>query len=269
MTSVTRYWLRYYVISFITIMVIGVIITLIIPANNILLNALQIIIVFGLWYLISPFIMMMLLKMRRENAEIQSLVKEVAEKLRIKTPRVYVSYVNFPNAVAFGNIFFRGMAVTYPLTTMLNQEEIKAVIAHELSHLKNKDPETLILALMGIDAIYVTLVYTAFNALGGIIFFVYLFILFPLFYAIHRHVEKRADITAVKNNREFAVPLQTALIKIAYLSNLMPSNLIKNLPELQVLFAKYDIMSMENRGISLFRTHPYLSDRLRYLSEYE
>ncbi|AWR97491.1 M48 family metalloprotease [Acidianus sulfidivorans JP7] len=263
---VTRYWLRYYLISFIVIAILDVIVSSIIEINIPFFYIIQIIIIFTAWYFISPLLMILLLKMKKSNSEIYNIVSEVSNQFKLKTPHVYVSYVNFPNALAFGNIFFRGMAITEPLMSFLNDEEIKAVIAHELSHLKNHDPETLILTLIGISSIYSFLIET-FPYLTALILLLYFFGFFPLFFAIHRYVERRADITAVKQGN-YAIPLQTALIKIAYLSDKIPYPILKNFPEFQILFMKYDIMN-ESSGIGLFATHPSISERLRYLSKYE
>ncbi|ARM76190.1 M48 family metallopeptidase [Acidianus manzaensis] len=263
---VTRYWLRYYLISFIVIAILDIVISSIIQINIPFFYIIQIIIIFASWYFISPLLMILLLKMKRSNKEIYDLVDQVARQFNLKTPRTYISYVNFPNALAFGNIIFRGMAITEPLLSFLNDDEVRAVIAHELSHLKNHDPETLILSLIGITSVYSFLIQT-FPSFTALIVLLYFFGFFPLFFAIHRFVEKRADLTAVKHGN-FSVPLQTALIKIAYLSDKVPYPILKNFPELQILFMKYDIMNQDT-GTGFFATHPSVSERLRYLSKYE
>ncbi|MFP3400149.1 M56 family metallopeptidase [Acidianus sp.] len=264
---VTRYWLRYYIISFASIAVIDVIVSSIVVSIP-FFYIFQIIMIFGLWYFISPFTMIALLKMRKGGEGLVEVVDKVSKKFGVKTPRVYISYVDFPNALAFGNILFRGMAVTSPLLDLLNDQELEAVIAHEISHLKNHDPEVLILSIIGINSIYSFLIYF-FSCYLSIIVIFYFLGLFPLFFAIHRRVEKRADITAVKKDRSYAIPLETALIKIAYLSDKLPSYVLKNFPELQILLMKYDIISSNYGNGGLFRTHPSLSERLRYLSNYE
>ncbi len=264
---VTKYWLRYYVISFASIAVIDIIISSIVVCIP-FFYVFQVVVIFGIWYLISPLIMIILLKMRKSGEGVTQIVDKVSKKFGIKTPRVYISYVDFPNALAFGNIFFRGMAVTLPLLDLLNDQELEAVIAHEISHLKNHDPETLILSIIGINSIYSILIYF-FPAYIGLIVALYFLGLFPLFFAIHRRVEKRADITAVKKDKSYAVPLETALIKIAYLNDKLPSYVLKNFPELQILLMKYDIISSNYGNRGLFTTHPSLSERLRYLSDYE
>ena len=73
-----------------------------------------------------------------------SLVDEVARSNGIETPKVYVANVNFPNAFAYGSpIAGKRVAITTPLLRILNKDELKAVLGHELGHLKHRDVEFL------------------------------------------------------------------------------------------------------------------------------
>ena len=59
-----------------------------------------------------------------------------------KTPRVFVADEPFPNAFAYGNyITGKRVAVTIPLINIATREELTAVIAHELGHLRHNDVE--------------------------------------------------------------------------------------------------------------------------------
>lgn len=72
------------------------------------------------------------------------LVKEVAYYNKMSPPKVYIADVPFPNAFAYGSpIAGKRVAITLPLLRMLNREEIKAVLGHELGHLKHKDVQLL------------------------------------------------------------------------------------------------------------------------------
>lgn len=263
---VTKYWLAYYLISFILIALLNLIIFSIIQLNISYLYLLQISLIFVIWYFISPFLMLSLFKIEIADPALYNLVEEVATQFKIKTPKVYILKADFPNALAFGNLFFKGIAFTKTILSFLNQEELKAVTAHEISHLKNHDPEILVLTLIGINDVYALLL-VLFPSYLPTIISIYLIGVFPLFFAIHRLIEKKADIAAAKTGH-YSLALQTALIKIAYLSDKIPHNILKNLSEFQILLMKYDIMNSYD-GIELFRTHPSLSRRLQYLTEYE
>ena len=59
-----------------------------------------------------------------------------------KTPRVFVADEPFPNAFAYGNyITGKRVAITLPLINIATPEELRAVIAHELGHIKHNDVE--------------------------------------------------------------------------------------------------------------------------------
>lgn len=73
---------------------------------------------------------------------VYNIVKEIAEKSGIRPPRVFISDDPFPNAFAYGNyITGKRVAVTRPLLDILTDDELKAVIAHEIGHIKHFDVE--------------------------------------------------------------------------------------------------------------------------------
>jgi len=62
-------------------------------------------------------------------------VKKEAKKADIKVPRLYLLDDYIPNAYSFGNT----VVLSLGLFEILNREEILAVVAHELGHIKNHD----------------------------------------------------------------------------------------------------------------------------------
>ncbi|MFP3157388.1 MAG: zinc metalloprotease HtpX [Caldivirga sp.] len=72
------------------------------------------------------------------------VVNEVAEANGIKAPKVYIADAPFPNAFAYSSpIAGKRVAITTPLLRILNKDEIKAVLGHELGHLRHRDVEFL------------------------------------------------------------------------------------------------------------------------------
>ena len=77
---------------------------------------------------------------REEEPRLYNTVERLAQKAGLPMPQVGVSEVPMPNAFATG----RGpsdaaVVATRPLLHMLNDDELEGVLAHELSHVKNRD----------------------------------------------------------------------------------------------------------------------------------
>jgi heat shock protein HtpX len=77
---------------------------------------------------------------RTEAPILYDAVESLASKAKIPTPKVYVIPKESPNAFATGrNEDHAAVAVTTGILKILNRDELEGVIAHELSHIKNKD----------------------------------------------------------------------------------------------------------------------------------
>ena len=75
-----------------------------------------------------------------ENPWLESVVKEMAKKSNLPTPKIAVTPDEEPNAFVFGRTAKSAeLAVTKGLLKKLNKKEIEAVIGHEIGHLKHKD----------------------------------------------------------------------------------------------------------------------------------
>jgi len=95
-------------------------------------------------YLISPAIVGWSMRIKwvteKEAPELHEMVAELAERARLPKPRVGISQLSIPNAFAFGRTQHDGrVCVTQGIMKLLNKEELKAVIGHELSHIKHRD----------------------------------------------------------------------------------------------------------------------------------
>ena len=75
-----------------------------------------------------------------QEPRLHSMVEEVAGMAGLPKPRVYIVENDAPNAFATGrNPKHSVVAVTTGIMRILNEDELKAVLAHELGHIKNRD----------------------------------------------------------------------------------------------------------------------------------
>ena len=78
-----------------------------------------------------------------ENGEFQNvtqIISHLIQKEKMPMPELYVIDSDQPNAFATGrNPKNAKVAVTTGILTLLNRDELEGVLAHELSHIKNRD----------------------------------------------------------------------------------------------------------------------------------
>lgn len=94
---------------------------------------------------------------------LQAVVDRLSEKSGIKMPKLGVADIPIPNAFAYGSpIAGNRVAVTRGLLETLEDEEVEAVLGHELGHLKHRDVQVMMLVsflpslvyLIGRSALY-------------------------------------------------------------------------------------------------------------------
>jgi heat shock protein HtpX len=75
-----------------------------------------------------------------EEPGLHRIVRELALRGGLPMPKVYVISNDAPNAFATGrNPQHAAIAVTTGIKQLLNEEELKGVLAHELSHIRHRD----------------------------------------------------------------------------------------------------------------------------------
>jgi heat shock protein HtpX len=99
-------------------------------------------------WLIAPYLIDAMYRVREvsqsEKPKLHKMIENLSQKSGIKKPRVMVANMPIPNAFAYGSpIAGTRVAVTSELLNTLDEEEVEAVVGHELGHLKHRDVQVM------------------------------------------------------------------------------------------------------------------------------
>lgn len=204
-----------------------------------------------------------------------AIVERLARRRNLPTPRVYIIADPAPNAFATGrNPEHAVVAVTEGIVRLLTEEELEGVIAHELSHVANRDmligaiAATMAGALMILARIFA---YSTFffgggrdDRDGGGLGALLMIILAPIAalliqMAISRSREYQADASAAELTGN-PLGLARALAKLQHGNEMVPM-------DAQPATAHMFTVSPLSGGglLSLFSTHPPIEDRIARL----
>ena len=159
-----------------------------------------------------------------EAPHIHQMVQELADAAGIPKPEIGLSEVNIPNAFAYGRSSRSGhIAITRPILGLLDRDELKAVIGHEMGHIKHNDMiVTAAVSVVPMICYYIALSFMfsgdSRNGSGiiiGILGYVFYLVGQILVLFISRTREYYADEASVEfGNRPAA--LVSALYKLSY-----------------------------------------------------
>ena len=204
--------------------------------------------------------------------EVVEIITRLSKKENMPVPELFVIQSDQPNAFATGrNPKKAKVAVTTGIMSLLNQDELEGVLAHELSHIKNRDILVSSIAAMLASAVSF-MSRMAFWGGGNRdrnmhpAFALIAFIAAPIAsliirMAISRTREFGADATGAEISGN-PLALASALEKIDRYSK-VPMNVN---PAVSQLFISDPLKSFAGRGMGrLFSTHPPTSERVARL----
>lgn len=247
---------------------------------------------------------------RTEAPELHRIIEELSVSAGIPKPKVAISNIDIPNAFAFGRTKKDGrVCVTQGLLNLLDIDELRAVLGHEISHIKHNDmivmtfisAVPLICYYIALSTLFSRNDNSAIYAVGFLAFIFYLLgQLLVLF--ISRVREYYADEGSV-NMGSRPEHLASALYKLVYGSATANEDEVKSIEGVKAFFANdissagkeieslsaldldkngaisYDELSnLRNRKtnistsdkfMELLSTHPNMLKRIKRLSELE
>ena len=242
----------------------------------------------AIWFIIAYFFHAAIIKAstgarnleRKENIRVYNLTENLCMSVGMKMPKLFVIDSPTLNAFASG-IDEQSFSVT--LTTgiiaKLNDQELEGVIAHELTHIRNKDVRLIVVSVIfvGIFAFIVDILFRSLNSgrrssreksdskltIIALVIAVVVYFFSILFkFALSRNREYLADAGAVELTKN-SQALASALRKISE-----NSNLEINSEDLKQSFIENNEKNRKSSLLSLgglFDTHPPIEKRIEIL----
>lgn len=211
-----------------------------------------------------------------QNSQIYLLVKELTSRANLPMPKVYIIDDNAPNAFATGrNHENAAVALTSGLINLMNENEIKAVVAHELGHIKHYDILTGSIAAVFAGALSLI---SNFAQLGTIknenrpnmITTIALAVIMPLVASIiQMSISRSREYEADRFSAITTQNPQWLIDALSKLENYSQNHaVLKNAdPQTAHMFIINPFGNVKSNLSNLFRTHPTTSDRIQKLKQ--
>lgn len=216
---------------------------------------------------------------REEEPRLYGIVENLVMKAGLPMPEVGVSDVPMPNAFATGrNPQNAAVVATRPLLNMLTDEELEGVMAHELSHVKNRDILVMTIASTMASlvsyvthmAIWAAMFNNSENGGGNLLLAIAADITLPIAAAliqlgVSRNREYLADESGARLTGK-PMALASALTKIE--SGCSARTNTYDNPSTANMWISNPFGTKRTRGlVNLFRTHPSTPDRIERLKK--
>jgi heat shock protein HtpX len=223
---------------------------------------------------------------RDQYPRLHDVIERIIARNSLPKPKIAVINTRMPNAFATGKGKHSSVvAVTTGLLDLLDTEELEGVLAHELTHIRNRDVLVLTLASLFSTVAWYLMQFGFYggmgygygygsrdrNNTGGLAIVVIVAMLtwvvsFLIIRAISRYREFAADRGSAQMTGKPA-KLANALMKISGNMQRMPT---KDLRQAEGLNAFFIIPAMSGSTIvNLFSTHPPVEKRIQKLMEME
>lgn len=213
--------------------------------------------------------------------ELHAMIDRLCALADMPKPRVSIAQTDMPNAFATGRSpKHSAVCVTTGIMQRLDAEELEGVLAHELSHVANRDVTVMTVAsTLGLLAGFITRwgMYAG-NMFGSrnnknqgaafLIVFLVSMIVYAVSFVLTRSLSRYRELSADRSGAYLTgrpSKLASALVKI---SGDMASIPNRDLREGQAISAFFFAPAINRQSVgALFSTHPHLQQRLDQLAK--
>jgi heat shock protein HtpX len=223
---------------------------------------------------------------REQFPELHDIVERIVARNSLPKPKIAVINTNMPNAFATG----KGprssvVVVTTGLMDLLDTEELEGVLAHELTHIRNRDVLVLTLASLFSTVAWYLMQFGFYGGMGYgygggrdrnnsggalILVIVVAMLTWVISFLIIRAISRYREFAADRGSAQMTgkpVKLANALMKISGGMRQVPS---KDLRQVEGLNAFFIVPALSGSTIgNLFSTHPPVEKRIQKLMEME
>ncbi len=220
----------------------------------------------------------------QEAPQLHALIERLCVQADLPKPRIYVMNTSMPNAFAMGRSQKNAaVCATTGILELLSPSELEGVMAHELTHIINRD--VMVMTLAGFFASLASMIVQFGFFFGGgfgggdgddddgpgimaiiLVSLVVYIVSFFLMQALSRYREYAADRgSAVITGRPSA--LSSALLKISGTMERIPQTDLRAHAEMNAFYIFP--ASAKNSLFNLFATHPPIEKRIAALSRLE
>lgn len=223
---------------------------------------------------------------REQFPELHDIIERVIARNSLPKPKIAVINTNMPNAFATG----KGprssvVVVTTGLMDLLDTEELEGVLAHELTHIRNRDVLVLTLVSLFSTVAWYLMQFGFYGGMGYgygggrdrnnnggalIIVIVVAMLTWVISFLIIRAISRYREFAADRGSAQMTgkpVKLANALMKISGGMRQVPT---KDLRQVEGLNAFFIVPALSGSTIgNLFSTHPPVEKRIQKLMDME
>lgn len=215
---------------------------------------------------------------REEYPKLHEIVERLSTNNGLPKPKVAMVNSSVPNAFATGKSPKSSLvAVTTGLLELLDDDELEAVIGHELTHVRSRDVLVLTLASVFSTVAWYLIQFGFYGGLqtrnrnsagSGVIVLVVAVVTWVVSFLIIRAISRYREYSADRGGAIMTGKpdkLATALLKISGKIKVLPPNELKNVQKLNAFFI---IPALSGSSIAnLFSSHPPVEKRVQKLKE--